>query len=1212
MKHHLLILSIASLLILSLKSALGQNYEYRPPIPPTPEAAALAKFAQVPVSYSTGTPNISIPLYEIKLREVSLPISLNYHAGGIRVDEIASSAGLGWTLAAGGNISSTVFDKPDMGPGGYATGNPSGDFPKDRELSPYSGMIPIPPDEDSLRAADYELLTRLIGMTSYTTINPNSAFDLQPDLFYYNLGGRSGKFFHTPSGEAFTVPFEPLKIVHDQNLRYTITDEQGVKYTFADRETSITYYQQYGPQFGPQVEGAYTPYSFVYHLSFISTPSGDTIRFEYDQYSYSFSNQVSYTRYLKKPGQFCNTNYNTRTESRTEVIGALRLKSIRSNRGHEVFFHYSSCDRADLPGSAALKSVEVKADGSTNRKVFRLTHSYFYSERPAVPSLDDCDSTGTSPEMLRLKLLTVEEEGKAPYLIDYDESVQLPSRMSQAQDHWGFFNGTTSLLPKDILRGFQEGGDREASADLMGAWTLSKLTYPTGGYTTFDFEAHDSYHARAVANEMLKDTAFYNSDYEPSSNVIIRELPFEIGPTVAAFGVTAKYEVSDATLYTPDYVRAEIRGITDPSFHRVFTNKSVPEGERLALLPGEYKLVIETQGSYDEAHVLLYWYEIQMESVTADQIAGGLRVKKITDYAEGSEPMVREFLYRSIEDSTQSSGRILYQPEYTYPSAVWTGLLEDLTQTNHEEFCEYTVQSTRSNTPLSSLSGSSVAYTAVSVLSGTGTGRNLSTYRYSFEEDYVPHKGPPFTPPTSKEWARGLLLEETDYLYSTKSLASLPLRRKKYTYTRDYTLPVSTSESGNYYLPDGINEMHALGLQVVLVRPAYEHKKGGCHSCFESAVFLIESFKHLSVWQYLSSTEERLFNSGDTTSYVTATTRFHYDNPGHAQTTRIMKSDSKGFSTGSRMVYPGDIITNASPAQSGGPALGLRALLDTHVIGKPIENQEWVYRGADSLLVGGTLSIYEPFGGYAALRQVLNFESSQPVAGEDYLRPGLSGQGAFAYDSRYREEYAFDQYSDQFNLLEFSNKGLTNALLWDEAKMLLLAQVKGASANQVAYINFELAAGTTGWSQTGSLVESHDAATGRWAFSGSVATPSHTVLPAGEYIVSFKAKGGGSVVVNGNATQVLAGWGQQVITLQNPGQVTVETSGGAMIDDLRLHPKGAMMTTFSYDPLFGVTSETDPNGRTTYYDYDASGRLKSVKDHEGNVIRSYEYHYAGQ
>ena len=59
-------------------------------IPPSPTAAALGKYGDVPVGLYTGIPSINIPLYEINDGPLNLPISLNYHAGGIKVEEVAS------------------------------------------------------------------------------------------------------------------------------------------------------------------------------------------------------------------------------------------------------------------------------------------------------------------------------------------------------------------------------------------------------------------------------------------------------------------------------------------------------------------------------------------------------------------------------------------------------------------------------------------------------------------------------------------------------------------------------------------------------------------------------------------------------------------------------------------------------------------------------------------------------------------------------------------------------------------------------------------------------------------------------------------------------------------------------------------------------------------------------------------------------------------
>jgi YD repeat-containing protein len=56
----------------------------------------------------------------------------------------------------------------------------------------------------------------------------------------------------------------------------------------------------------------------------------------------------------------------------------------------------------------------------------------------------------------------------------------------------------------------------------------------------------------------------------------------------------------------------------------------------------------------------------------------------------------------------------------------------------------------------------------------------------------------------------------------------------------------------------------------------------------------------------------------------------------------------------------------------------------------------------------------------------------------------------------------------------------------------------------------------------------------------------------------------------------------------------------------------AMVSTYTYAPLIGMTSETDPNGRTTYYEYDPFGRLMHLRDSKNNILKKYCYNYAGQ
>jgi len=74
-------------------------------------------------------------------------------------------------------------------------------------------------------------------------------------------------------------------------------------------------------------------------------------------------------------------------------------------------------------------------------------------------------------------------------------------------------------------------------------------------------------------------------------------------------------------------------------------------------------------------------------------------------------------------------------------------------------------------------------------------------------------------------------------------------------------------------------------------------------------------------------------------------------------------------------------------------------------------------------------------------------------------------------------------------------------------------------------------------------------------------------------------------------------------------RVDNNSAGDVWFDDLSIRPSDAAMTTYTYKPLVGMTSMTDAKGLTTFYDYDSFGRLKFIRDQEGNIIKQMDYHY---
>jgi len=81
-----------------------------------------------------------------------------------------------------------------------------------------------------------------------------------------------------------------------------------------------------------------------------------------------------------------------------------------------------------------------------------------------------------------------------------------------------------------------------------------------------------------------------------------------------------------------------------------------------------------------------------------------------------------------------------------------------------------------------------------------------------------------------------------------------------------------------------------------------------------------------------------------------------------------------------------------------------------------------------------------------------------------------------------------------------------------------------------------------------------------------------------------------------------------LVTASNGGTLT-ESSFNALRTAVTASSKYALLTCYIYKPLIGITTIIQPNGQKEIYEYDASGRLMQVKDHNGKVIKKIDYNY---
>jgi hypothetical protein len=114
-------------------------------------------------------------------------------------------------------------------------------------------------------------------------------------------------------------------------------------------------------------------------------------------------------------------------------------------------------------------------------------------------------------------------------------------------------------------------------------------------------------------------------------------------------------------------------------------------------------------------------------------------------------------------------------------------------------------------------------------------------------------------------------------------------------------------------------------------------------------------------------------------------------------------------------------------------------------------------------------------------------------------------------------------------------------------------------------------------------------------------------------VVSYWSKSG-SYTVNGSVSvstgRSLNGWTYYEHIVKNVTEVNIQGTGN--IDEVRLYPSEAQMTTYTYLPLNGMSSQCDTKNQFVYYEYDSFGRLHVVRNQDKNIVRMICYNYKGE
>ena len=171
-------------------------------LPPSPEPAAAVKYVDVPFSHSQGLAELEVPVYTMQGRELSIPIAFKYNSGGIKLDEIAGVAGLGWNLSGGGCVTRTVIDMPDE----FSSAIFEHSIPSVSLLSDLEAEV------NNSETLGY--LRKIIW----------HRVDSQLDRYSYNVCGLNGTFIIKDNGEVVQLSGDGSKISCDRASDNTISN----------------------------------------------------------------------------------------------------------------------------------------------------------------------------------------------------------------------------------------------------------------------------------------------------------------------------------------------------------------------------------------------------------------------------------------------------------------------------------------------------------------------------------------------------------------------------------------------------------------------------------------------------------------------------------------------------------------------------------------------------------------------------------------------------------------------------------------------------------------------------------------------------------------------------------------------------------------------------------------------------------------------------
>lgn len=1088
-KFLLLLLNLLSLSFL----VPAQSADPMQVMPPSPTSREFDKYINYQVALYNGVPEISIPLYEIRMGKTSIPIVLNYHASGIKFGQSSGDVGVGWVLEPGHRVSRTINGRVDE----------------------YFGM----PSLDALQTM-YTPETRDVYLSKFIgnggtdnagTPTTGEYFDGEFDLFTYSTISGAGAFvikdrvqrqIQQISESTDCISYNQLS---GGLLEYFIVrDGNGLSHRFG--KSTVSGQSAVDLSSG---HGAGRLAASSWHLTNINDSFSNYANFTYSGFreSTTLTGQTLSARSGADNGDCYNWGSALPNSIPVVDYDIQRVQEIRTKEVVVTFFRSGTVGKLDV--------IEVRdIDGKRIRKiVFNYSGNQIHSflDSVLIYGQNDQDPKRYGFEYYSKDSFSRLHPNFAPDYWGYYKLNDTPYPHYPTFEEYYYCDRGSDGSPYSVrvfgsrmnqINRNPTGNDNPMTQADAVHFTLKKVTYPTGGSTMYEYEPNKY---RGLRDDGQGDVKYA--------------------------GIRIKKITSDDLLKGETLIKEYKYGFNEDGFGYVaidIANKKYFVKESLSAICNSYGL------GNDE---VLYSRVVDFSTELISEIGGGgymgspVHYETVVEYEKKYSLLTWQDGYGSTEP-LYTNGKTEYL--FNLSSGMdWAGFDE--------------------NYYYSSMNGINQGDGANAVSICPASVRDPSYSIREFDNYYILRYA---------TWDKPVLGTKTIFKANDDGTAYDTVSKEVNTYTANVHEPLW-----------GLKVRRFVSAPYDYMPPAsgVTYYANGINSLFDYGMYEVSCGNRVL--------SRRLLTTYSTSGAVTYATAMGYNSD--FQLAREEASTSDGATLITRYRYPmdyGEISGTDAVSQ------GVKKLQQSHVLNALVERvTERVGPGTgQSLLVGGLLQVYRsdvPLAGTVLL--------ADPAGAVTNFKESYNNGGAVVYDTRYEPRLVYDAYDSNGNLLQQHQvNGIQRSYLWAYNKILPIAEAQNASYQDIYHTSFEDAEGNSSLG---------DAKTGEKSrLGGYVKTLNN--LSSGLYTLNFWQKSGETWVFH-----------QLEVPVGSGGTYTITLTG--QVDELRFYPAGAYLTTYTYDPLVGVTSSTDNNGRTTHYKYDDFGRLQVVRDDAGNVLNTYEYNY---